>query len=193
MFLRPKLYIEITSIVTEFITLITTFVLLCSHDAIDEWYRLLIQIQFVMFKKFYDKKIVIEWYLIIRVYIIHEWCFLGFPDYWKFAPNSHASVIRKRARQCCQKKCDVRENSFYGFISINNTSRPFFNRIIAARIDSGTGWRNNLEAFYVPFPELILHRIDERIFFWNWFVSLTWQKDVYCGLFRLFKEFCTLM
>ena len=35
----------------------TTFVQLCLHDAIDEWYHLLIQ--FIMFGDFNDKKIVI--------------------------------------------------------------------------------------------------------------------------------------
>ena len=47
-----KKNIEITGIVTEFITLLCLFNF-CWHDALDEWDRLLIQ--FDMFRKFYDK------------------------------------------------------------------------------------------------------------------------------------------
>ena len=56
----------------------------------------------------------------------------GFLVYWKIEPNSRAFsrlrqhlVTSKRSRQSYQKKCDVKEYNFLGFITINNISTPF--------------------------------------------------------------------
>ena len=46
----------------------------------------------------------------------------GFLVYWK---SGHVKVVKK-------KKCDIEDNNFLGFITINNISIPFFNWKIAA-------------------------------------------------------------
>ena len=128
------------SVIIQGIYHFTTFLQLSWHDAIDEWYRLLIQ--FVTFLKEYYKKIS---NLIIldnsgidySRMLLFVFCFLV---YWKIEPNSRASgntwfttwlqtghvkVVRKT-------KSNVTDNNFLGFITINNISTPFFNWKIAA-------------------------------------------------------------
>ena len=88
---------------------------LCWHDTIDEWYRLLIQ--FVMFRKYYDKKKLMILdnsgidYSRMLLFV------LGFLAYWKIEPNSHAfsrirqhvvyDLISERSHLNCQKKQNV--------------------------------------------------------------------------------------
>ena len=68
---------------------------------------------------------------------------LGFLVYWKIEPNSHTfsrirqhvvyNLISKQSHlNCKKKKCDVTDNNFKGFITINNISTPIFNWKIAA-------------------------------------------------------------
>ena len=58
---------------------------------------------------------------------------IGFLVYWKIETNSLYNLITKRSRQSCQKtKCDVKDNNFQGFITINNIFTPFFNSKITA-------------------------------------------------------------
>ena len=69
----------------------------------------------------------------------------GFLVFWKIEPNSRSfSCLRQHlvtwfktlqighVKVVKKTKCDVIENNFYGFITINNISTPFFNWKIAA-------------------------------------------------------------
>ena len=65
---------------------------------------------------------------------------LGFHVYWKIEPNSRASgnawfttlLQTDHVKFVRKTKCEVKDNNFLGFITINNISTPFFNWKIAA-------------------------------------------------------------
>ena len=99
-----KKYIDkmVLFVIVHVIYYFTTFLKLCRHDAIDEWYRLLIQS--VMFGKWYDKKrsnlMILDNSRIDYSRMLFVFVFLV---YWKIEPNSRASGKTLWSRQSCQK------------------------------------------------------------------------------------------
>ena len=95
-----------------------------------------------MFLKEYDKKISYSM-ILDNAGIDYSRMLLfmfGFLVYWKIEQNSRASGNNwfTTCLQSChikvvkKTKCDVKDNNFLGFITINNISTPFFNFKIAA-------------------------------------------------------------
>ena len=65
---------------------------------------------------------------------------LGILVYWKIEPNARASgntwfttwLQTGHVKVVWKTKCDLKDNNFEGFITINNISTPLFNWKIAA-------------------------------------------------------------